>query len=687
MGPQNNLGAPAPADWHERENTLRAEVEQMRCERDQALAAQRRCEKDYRQLTEALPQIVWATKPDGWHFYFNQRWFDYSGLNYEQSVGFGWRTQLHPDDRQRSMDCWRQAIATGETYEIEYRLLRADGSFRWFLGRALPLHDSNGQIVQWFGTCTDIHAHKQAEVALRESEARLNLALEAAQIGTWFWGVKDNTILWDDRMHDIFGLPRGSFAGTYQAFEACVHPDDIERVNDSVTRSLEFDEPFDIDYRVIWPDGSVHFLTARAAVFCDPQGRTVRMSGMCLDITHRKQAEAELAYERYLLHSLMDSVPDSIYFKDLDSRFLRVNRALAERFGFSDPAMALGKTDFDLFTDEHARPAFEDEREIIRTGKPIIVKEEKETWPDGRSRWVSTTKLPFRDADGSIIGTLGISRDVTAQKQTEAELQKTKEAAEAANRAKSEFLANMSHEIRTPMNGIIGMTALTLETDLNPDQREFLTMVKVSADALLSLLNDILDFSKIEAGKLELDPFPFLLRDTLEDTIRTLAHRAEEKGLELVCHVSPDVPDSLVGDAGRLRQIIVNLVGNGIKFTDVGEVVVDVSTGWRRDDEVELKFAVSDSGIGIPANKIPLLFQAFSQADCSTTRKYGGTGLGLAISRQLAELMGGVVRVESTEGTGSTFHFSAQLRPPEGLARRLRFAVGGIDRLASVDRR
>ena len=376
----------------------------------------------------------------------------------------------------------------------------------------------------------------------------------------------------------------------------------------------------------------------------------------------RSRLLKELEQERYLLRTLMENIPDNIYFKDREGRFIRVNRAKASRSNLHHPDEAIGKTDADFFPAEHARKTREDEARLMATGVPVVGQTERLVWPNGTVSWVSTTKVPFRDAQGQVVGTLGVSRDITDLKRAQVELEAAKEVAEAANRAKSEFLANMSHEIRTPMNAILGMTELVLDTPLTHAQREYLSIVRESAESLLSIINDILDFSKIEAGKFELEQHEFPLRESLGDAMKALGLRAHEKGIELACAFDPQIPEWLVGDVHRLRQVIVNLVGNGIKFTERGEVVLSVAHHWRGPNEVELQFAIRDTGIGIPASKQAKIFQAFEQADASTTRRFGGTGLGLAIASRLVELMGGRIGLQSEPGRGSTFSFAIRLQ-------------------------
>ena len=398
-------------------------------------------------------------------------------------------------------------------------------------------------------------------------------------------------------------------------------------------------------------------------------------TGFVRDVSDRKRAELDLATANARFARVLDAATQvSIISTDVEGVITVFNTGAQNLLGYSADELIGKETPkvFHVFEEVVARG-----EELSREfGYPVEGFEvfvayakqgrfDRREWTyvrkDGGRFTVSLVVTAVHDATGRIVGFLGVAEDITLRKETERHLQAARESAEQAARAKGEFLANMSHEIRTPMNGIIGMTDLVLGTSLTAEQHEYLGVVKTSGNSLLRIINDILDFSKIEAGKLELDPHPFRLRDSLGDTMKTLAIRAHEKELELLWQTASNVPDSLVGDAGRIRQILVNLAGNAIKFTETGEVSVLVELVSRDADRTRLQFSVRDTGIGIPENKQQQVFDAFSQADASTTRAYGGTGLGLSISRQLVRMMGGDLTMESQEGKGTTFRFEIEL--------------------------
>ncbi len=381
-----------------------------------------------------------------------------------------------------------------------------------------------------------------------------------------------------------------------------------------------------------------------------------RFFGFVRDITERKQAAEELLRSEQRNLEILDHLEDAYSEVDLRGNYTFVNDAYCRLFNRTREQV-VGHTYKDFFDREHSASLREAYKEVYRTGQPLrgFEHEFQTRRFNELSIWLK------RDADGQPIGFASSIRDCTQRKLHERELAEAKQAAEAANKAKSAFLANMSHEIRTPMNGILGMTELALSTDLTPEQNEFLSLVKSSAEALLVILNDILDYSKIEADKMMLDPVAFNLSEMVGDAMKSMAVTAHKKGLELAVDIGPEVPQELVGDSSRLRQVLLNLVGNSIKFSKSGEIELRVDVQEAQKQEAVLMFSVRDTGIGIAPETLSKLFEPFEQADSSTTRHYGGTGLGLAISKRIVQLMGGTIWVESAPGAGATFYFTVRL--------------------------
>lgn len=616
---------------------------------------------------------------------------------------------------------------------------------------------------------------------LDESEARVALAVRGSSDGLWDWNIRTNEIHYIPRARGMLDLRDKGFANTLDEYNDSLHPDDFQRTWRILQRHLEHHEPYDVEHRLRTKAGEYRWFRSQGQAIWNEDGEPVRMAGSVTDIHRQKTAEYELKHERFLLDTLLNNLPDAIYFKDSRGRFSRVSSSLAKHLGARRADELIGRTDADCFSADYAEQAKQDEDELLRGVRTSITKEEHPQWHDGSRSWVLTTKIPLRDDYGQIIGTFGISRDIsvlkqaeerfrqvinaapnplllistagivqlansaaeklfgysrpeivgrsvqslipewsncstseqdgvltkrqfseglgqhrdgasipleirlshltfgtekidlasildlTDRKQSEQALVAAKDVAEAANRSKSDFLANMSHEIRTPMNSILGFAELLRRKVGSFEQREFyLETIHASGRHLLTIIDDILDLSKIEAGEMEFESVACSPHQILAEVLSVLRVRAQEKMLSLECRWTNGVPESIQTDPARLRQLLINLVGNAIKFTEYGGVKLIV--GLVADPvRPQLLIEVHDTGIGMTAVQMTRLFVPFKQADDSVTRRFGGTGLGLAISRHIARQLGGDISVTSRPGRGSIFCTTVATGPLNGV--------------------
>ncbi|MBF0471306.1 MAG: PAS domain S-box protein, partial [Gammaproteobacteria bacterium] len=504
---------------------------------------------------------------------------------------------------------------------------------------------------------------QERTMALKESQERQELALQGGELGLWDVNLETGKTVINQRYGEIYGYRTDACTEDREEWVSRIHPEDRERVLAQGRAYRDGSESlYESSFRIMRKDGEIRWVISKgAAVKWDSDGSVLRMVGTVLDITEKQQTLEALQVEEERIRLLLEAVGEGIFGVGEDGLVNFINPAATRMLGYSAQEV-MGECIHSLIhhTRADGTPYPLEEcpmRRSLTYGTHHTVENECLWRKDGTSFPVQYSSVPI-EKRGRIAGAVVVFHDVTQQQELVATLERARNVAEEATRAKSEFLANMSHEIRTPMNAIIGMSYLALKSGLNLKQRDYVNKIHTAANSLLRIINDILDFSKIEADKLEIEYLPFSLNQSLDHLRNLVTVEVERKGLVLAITLDPRLPDAVVGDPHRLGQILLNLTNNAIKFTEKGGVTLRVDFDQADESNLLVHFAVSDSGIGMSERQLSRLFQSFSQADASTTRKYGGTGLGLTISKRLTEMMGGEMWVESVDGEGSTFHFT-----------------------------
>lgn len=607
----------------------------------------------------ALHEII--CDPDGKPVDFrflelNQSFGTMTGLNPKDMIGKTCR-EILPDLDQFWYDIYGQVAISGKPARFEH--------FSNSLKRYYEVSAYSPQRGQFATVFHDITERKLAEQALRDSKSRLDLALTSAHMGVWSYDCKTGLRKYDNQVCALFGIDPTTFTGTQEEFFKVLHPDDIEKLKAAVVNTIKTADLFELEYRVIWPDSSLHHIVSRGRLLSDENGNPLKLNGILWDITEQKRAEESLKRDEQLLSTIFASVPVGICFLK-DRVFHNTNHYWCENFGYTKEE-TIGRT---------ARFLYDEDAEFERVGRELYIGlqqvEIKKTFTrlrtkSGSLRDVELTAAMINKGKADE-GVIVVVDDITERKFIEDKLlevnryleQATLRAnhmaakAELADMAKTQFLANMSHEIRTPMNAIIGFGELLQGSDLTDEQRKYVSIINDSGNNLLRLINDILDFSKIESGKLCIEDEKFELESQLAAIEAMMQTKAAVKDIKFEIITSGNLPEHIVTDQVRLRQCLVNLLDNAIKFTQKGYVQLVVNCE-NKNNHPYIRFDVKDTGIGIAPDKQQAIFDPFVQADGSTTRKYGGTGLGLSITKQLAMLLKGELTVSSAEGKGSVF--------------------------------
>ncbi len=625
------------------------------------LATERRLrenEERFRRVFEHAPVGMYLSSLEGRFLQVNAAFCKMLGYSEKEILDAAWASLTHPEDLGLSTRLRGQLRDDpGACVEAEKRYLHRDGAIVWVRVRISVVPDFDGKPYCHVVHVENITERKQAKEALLESEERFRSMADGCPTLIWVTDAEGGGRFANRAYQDFCGRSNGQVEGS--KWQELLHPEDVQAYVQEFRRVVQAQMPFRAEARVRRADGEWRLMAAYAEPRRSAGGEFLGHVGLCLDITERKETEEALQSSEEKFRQLAESVHEVFWMMSpAGGEVLYVSPAYEQIWGkscdslYQDPMSWTEAIHPDDRDRAHALFARQVQGEVVESEYRIRT-------TDGQQKWICDRAFPIRNQSGQVIRLVGIAEEITERKRYEADLIAARESAEAANQAKSRFLANMSHEIRTPMNGVIGMVQLLLETPLTPEQRRYATVAQESGRALITLIDDILDISKIEAGRITLEKVSFDVHDIVEQVVQLSRVQANAKGLRVRSRVSARIPRLLSGDPHRLRQVLTNLLSNATKFTERGEVILEAELANESAGHATIRFSITDTGIGIRSDQIAGLFSPFTQADTSTTRKYGGTGLGLAICKHLVEMMGGTIGVKSQMHQGSTFWFTA----------------------------